>query len=127
LYRINRALYLFALQEFEQALEVLPEKVDEVVYHLMARRLEIKIYYETQSELLQYKLDAFKMYVSRASKKFLSDNLRKRNADFVNLLYQIMQSPPGDPARFERLLQRVETKKWAADRDWLLEKVRELG
>lgn len=127
LYRMNKALYLFAMQQFEQALDLLPEKIDEVVYHLMARRLEIKIYYETQSELLQYKLDALKMYISRASKKFLSDNLRKRNADFVNLLYQIMQSPPGDSARSVRLRQRIEDKKWTADRDWLLEKVAELA
>lgn len=127
LFRMNKALHLFAMQQFDDALDMLPEKIDEVVYHLMARRLEIKIYYETQSELLQYKLDAFKMYVSRASKKFLSDNLRKRNADFVNLLYQIMQSPPGDPTRVERLFQRIEDKKWVADRDWLLEKVSELS
>ena len=127
LFRLNKAIYLFAVQQFEPALDMLPEKIDQMDYHLMSKRLEIKIYYEIQSELLQYKLDAFKMYVSRASKKFMSDNLRKRNADFVNIIYQIIQSLPGDQARVERLLQRIEDKKSVTDRDWLLEKVAELG
>ncbi len=127
LFRLNQALYLFAIEQYDAAMDLLPEKMDHVDYHLMARCLEIKIYYETQSDLLQYKLDAFRMFLSRASKKFLSDNQRKRNANFVNLVYQIIQSPQGDKARAERLLQRVQKKRSVTERDWLLEKVAELG
>ncbi|MCC6459901.1 MAG: hypothetical protein IT260_05505, partial [Saprospiraceae bacterium] len=92
-----------------------------------ARRLEIKIYYEQASELLPYKVDAFKMFISRASQKFLSAQLRQRNADFANLVYQLMQTAPADRKRAERLLLRIQEKKWVADRDWLLEKARALG
>lgn len=126
-YRMNKAAALFAQKKYDAALDLIPANSAYIDYHMAARRLEIKIYYETASDLLPYKLDAFKMFVSRASKKFLSDGLRKRNADFANFAYQLMQSTPGDMARAERLAQRIQEKKWTADREWLLEKAAELG
>jgi hypothetical protein len=126
-YKLNRAAYLFATGQFETALETLPQSFPNIIYHLIARRLEIKIYYELQSDLLEFKLDAFKMYISRASRKFLSKELRERNADFANLLTQIIQSKPGDPNRKPRLLKRIGERVRAAERDWLIEKVNKMG
>jgi hypothetical protein len=126
-YKLNRAAYLFATGQFESALETLPQSFPNIIYHLITRRLEIKIYYELQSDLLEFKLDAFKMYISRASRKFLSKELRERNADFANLLTQIIQSKPGDPNRKPRLLKRIGERVRAAERDWLMEKVNKMG
>lgn len=126
-YRLNYASYLFAIGEYEAALDSLPPAFSNISYQLIARRLEIKVFYELQSELLEFKLDAFKMYISRASRKFLSRELRGRNADFANLLAQILQSTPGDAGRKEQLLKRIRERVWAAERDWLLEKVQALA
>lgn len=126
-YQLNRAAYLFATGHYEESLAILPPAFSNISYHLMSRRLEIKIYYELGSNLLEFKLDAFKMYISRASKKFLSKELRERNMDFANLLVQIIQSKPGDPNRKQRLIKRISERVWAAERDWLLEKVQQMA
>lgn len=127
LYRSGMANYLFALKKYAQSLDFIPASSHYVDYHLLGRRLELKIYYETESDLLIYKLNAFKMYISRASKKFLSDALRRRHLNFANFLSQVIFSKPGDKNRVERLRQRIEKEKWVADREWLLEKVQQLS
>lgn len=123
LYRLGMATYLFALNKFDEALDHIPAFSPYVDYHLMARRLELKIYFETESDLLTYKLNAFKMYISRASKKFLSDAMRRWYLNFANFLNQIIYSQPGNKKRVARLRQRIKQEKWMPDRDWLLEKV----
>lgn len=126
-YHLTLAICLFAERKFQEALDILPIKPDYSVAHLMARRLELKVFYELKSDLLPYKLDAFKMYINRASPQLLPQNLRDLHANFVNILYQLFQSTPGDKARSERLLKRIREKKSAAEWDWLLEKAREIG
>lgn len=126
-YRLILANYLFYTGEFDKALDTLPQTFQDLDFHLFSRRLELKIFYELNSDLLPYKIDAFKMYLSRASKKVLSGFARERNADFVNLLFQLSNTAKGDTARAQRLVQRIETKPSIADRDWLLEKAAQLA
>ena len=126
LYRTNVACYLFAVGKFEEALDYIPQASPYVDYHLVARRLELRIYYELDSDLLPYKIDAFKMYLSRSSHKFLSPALRGRNGDFVNLLFQLSHIQPGNRERARRVLQRIEENKGVSERKWLLEKARQL-
>ena len=95
-----------------------------VDYLLAGKRLELKALYELQSDLLPYKLDAFKMFLSRTSQKLLPDNRRQMNIDFINLLFQIVSAPPGDPKRSARLIKHVEEKKQASEWHWLLAKAR---
>jgi hypothetical protein len=123
LYRLNKAQCLFAFGKFEEALDYIAPVFDFLNYALLAKRLEIKILYELQSSLLPYKAGAFKIFLTRASQKFLPTELRRPNADFVNIIHQILRSKPGQRGRSERLLQRVITKAHSAERDWLLEKV----
>ena len=42
--------------------------------------------FELESELLSYKLDAFKMFKQNIKKKLLPVNRRQRNLDFLNIL-----------------------------------------
>ncbi len=121
-YRLNMASYYFHTQQFDQALDYLPPASTDLGMHLTGRRLELKIYYELQSDLLTYKLDAFKMYISRASKKLLSDETRENHANFVNLLLQLAQIPPGDTVRATRTYDRIQEKNRVAEKEWLLEK-----
>jgi hypothetical protein len=126
-YQLNMAICLFAQHKLEEALDIIPFGSSYSNYHIAARRLELKIYFELNSELLPYKIDAFRMHISRASQKFLSDSLRELHANFVNLLQQISQSPRRNKERSEYLIRRIQEKKWVAERHWLLEKARELA
>ncbi len=126
LYRLNRAHYCFAVGEYQEALDLLVPTYEYLDYTLPGKRLELKILYETGSDLLPYKAGAFKIFVSRASRKFMSAALRKANAEFVNLLLQIIRSRPRDPDRGARLSRRIQARPQAAERDWLLEKAARL-
>lgn len=126
LYRLNKALCLFALGQFEAALDDIAPVFDFLNYTLLAKRLEVKILYELQSDLLPYKAGAFKIFITRASQRFMPDELRRPNADFINVIHQILRSRPGQAARSERLLRRMQTKPRIAERDWLMEKISQL-
>lgn len=125
-YRLNLAFYYFAIGDFQQCLDQIPSHSTFVDYQIAGKRLEIKAFYELQSELLTFKVDAFKMFLSRTSKKLLSDVRRQMNLDFVNLLNQMIAAPPGDTKRLERIRGKILEKQHAAERRWLLAKIKVL-
>ncbi len=122
-YMLNKALCLFARKEFEEALSLLPHTLNNFVNHLLARRIEIMCYYEIRSEILLSKLDAFKVYVWRASNKSLSPAMQDANKSFVNLLYQLITTQPGDNSKLKRLLSKLENPKDIAEYSWLSAKI----
>lgn len=122
-YCLTKAECLFSLKRFDETLDVLPTNFSDMLYLTHCRRLELKTYYELQSDLLTYKLDSYKMLISRASKKVLSDSLREFESNFANLLLQIIQCPPKDNARKDKIALRIKEKKSMAEREWLLEKI----
>lgn len=124
IYRLNLAYYYFGINQFETCLDYIPGSSTFVDYQIAAKRLEIKVFYELQSELLPFKIDAFKMFLSRTSKKLLSDTRRQMNLDFVNLINQMMAAPPGDIKRLERIRGNIQEKHHAAERRWLLAKIK---
>ncbi len=126
IYRFNKAHYLFAIGQYDECLSIIPATSTFVDYMVSGKRLELKAYYELQSDLLPYKLDAFKMFISRTSQKLLSDSLIKTNSEFANLLYQLMTSIPGDKKRADLLIERIEKKKQALEWRWLLAKAHAL-
>ena len=127
-YRMNKALCLFGEKKYEEALELIPFGSTYSFYHLMARRLELKIYYELRSDLLDHKIDAFKMFISRAGRKVFSQNLHELFTNFVNFVRQLSQSRgPQAKQRSQTMIKRISDKKMVAERLWLLEKARELG
>lgn len=126
-YRLNMAQCLFAEGDFENALDQLPIASSGDHYHHMIRRLELKIYYEQRSELLEYKIDAFRKFIERTAPKTISANLRAMDFNFLKILLQLSQSPIKDKARSLRMIKRIDEKKLLADRAWLLEKAKEIG
>jgi len=126
-YRLNMTNCLFAEGKFDEALNYIPEAPSNSHYHHKVRRLEIKIYYEQHSDLLLYKIDAFRKFIVRTATKTISANLRKMDLNFLNILIQLTQTARKDKARSARMITRIEGKKLLADRPWLLEKARELG
>jgi len=126
-YNLIYSNYLFHTGSYQKAIDVLPQTLQSLDYHIFSRRLEMKIYYELDSDLLPYKIDAFKMYVSRASQKVISPLTREQNTNFINLLFQISTTARGDKARSLKLIQRIQEKQSIADREWLLEKAAQLA
>jgi hypothetical protein len=126
IYRLNLANYLFGIGQFSNCLDNIPPTSPFVDYLLHGKRLELKALYELQSDLLEYKLDAFKMFLSRTSQKLLSEAQRQIHSDFANLLHQLVYSKSGDPKRSELLVSRLYEKKQSAEWRWLLEKAKAL-
>ncbi|MCC7246051.1 MAG: hypothetical protein IT269_10250 [Saprospiraceae bacterium] len=126
-YRLNRAVFLFETGHFDAALDVLPAVFSQIDHMLMAKRLELRAYYETTSDLLPYKIHSFKMYLNRTGKSQLSADLMELQNNFVNMLHQLENSRTGDPKRSEQLLKRIMAKTKVAERPWLIEKARELS
>ena len=126
-YRMGMAQCYFAENKFEQASNIIPETPSSFYYHHMVRILELKIFYELRSELLPYKIDAFRKYIERTAAKSLAAQLREMYLNFLKILLQLSQSSLKDKARSARLIERIKEKKLLADRAWLLEKAKELG
>jgi hypothetical protein len=126
-YKLNMSIYYFETKKYDYMFNEIVFNFPEIGNIIIARRLELKAYYETRSELTSYKLDALKMYINRISHKSLPPAKKEHHLNFINLFSQIVQSIPGDKARSQKLIKRILAKKVVADRDWLLEKAREIG
>ena len=126
IYRLNLANYLFGKGRFSESLDNIPATSPYVDYLLAGKRLEIKAYYELKSDLLSFRLEAFKVFLSRTSPKLLSEAHKQNHVDFANLLTQISVSIPGDHKRAERVIKRLQEKKQSAEWRWLLEKAKAL-
>lgn len=126
-YKLNQVYCLFAEKRFEEALNCLTDPPAHSIFHARIRRLEIQLYFELKSDLLTYKIDAFRKYNERTASKSISAQLKEMNVNFLNLILQLSQSPPKDKVRAAQLINRINSKKRIAERSWLLEKARELG
>ncbi len=126
-YKLNTATCLFSAGKVEEALAQIPQIPSSSHYHMMERLLELKIYYELHSDMLDFKIFAFRKFIERTAPKSLAAKLREMNLNFLNMLIQINQSPPKDKKRSERLVARIQEKKAISERGWLIEKAKELG
>lgn len=124
-YHLALANYYTFKGDFDQALSLVPATMPTPDIHLLAKRIELKCYYETKSPLLDAKIDAFRMFLSRISKNTISDQLHQSNSNFLNILNQIHMSIPGDKKRNQKILERIEEKSYLFEREWLIKKVHE--
>lgn len=125
-YNLNMANYYFHTHDFDKSLDFLPPTSDNLEQHLFGRKLELQIYYEMRSDLLEYKLESFKMYIRRASQKLISEYIQERQINFANLLHQLATTAPGDRDRAARILGRIEEKKHVAEKEWLVEQAQKI-
>jgi hypothetical protein len=124
IYRLALAQYYFNTQNYENGLEILPSHLAESDMNLQAKRLEIKMYYEQgSSDLLSYKIEAFKMHLYRASQTVLSEQVKERNNNFALTVFHLNQAAKGDKKRAEQIMKRIQKAKGIAEREWLIEKV----
>jgi hypothetical protein len=125
-YQLMLAVCLFEEKKYDEALQNILFDFSIISFMLLAKRLELKIYYETQSDLLPYKIDSFRKYLERNTPKAGVTGTWKVHFHFVNILLQLYQSNANDPNRSLRIIHRINAKKAVADRTWLLEKAKSM-
>ncbi len=125
---LNHSLLAFYQGNTAQALDYLADHYDNLYYRLAARRLEIMIYYEQKSVLLEPKLEAFKVYIFRLSKKQIPEKPKALNNNFIDLLRQLIHpSTLGNERRINRLKEKIAQTPRLAEREWLCAKLEELS
>jgi hypothetical protein len=124
IYQFNLATCYFHRGDFKTAERHLANhQFREVYYKLAARRLEIKLYYETKSVLLDARLDAFKVFVHEL-KSLLPPDMIEPNNHFADLMRQILTPKTlGNRNRINKLIKKMEIQKAVAEREWLLQKL----
>ncbi len=121
-YRFYMAIYLFGARKFSECLDYMPANIPMTDHLIHSKRLELKALYELNSDLFSYKLDAFRMFLSRTSPKILSKEQHLMHLEFSNMLTQLAASIPGDKHRSAVLVQRIKEKKQMAEWNWLHQK-----
>jgi hypothetical protein len=119
------ANYYFSTLDFEKAEEILVFlKFKDIFYDIQVYFLSIKIFYEQNSPVLDDKINATKVKVSRsnmpeAKKAFFYNSLNK-----LTILQKLRFVP--DEEQKEKLLDELNSSKIFAEREWLIEKVEAL-
>lgn len=119
-YQFNLANYYFHTKAFDLALQTLGQNYNDLYYTLAAKRLEIKLLYEEESDLLEYKLNAFKLFIHRLSKNKLPEIPRTGNKNFINALKQIISPTNNSSIRRQRITDKLSGTANVKDKDWLL-------
>ena len=126
-YRFNLSSYYFAKKAYNKALEYLSGYEDDTYYKVSAKRLELKVYYELKSPILESKMSAFKIYLFRVSDKILSEVAKEGNNNFINLLRRIHNPQTRfNPERIDKLLNKISSLGAVTDRDWLIEQLEKM-
>ncbi|HMX39063.1 MAG TPA: hypothetical protein PK971_05440, partial [Saprospiraceae bacterium] len=121
----NYARYLLHTGQQAQALDLLAANYEEMQYKFAAKVLEIQALYETDSPLLDSKLDAAKVFFFREKK--LPDDKKALYNDFVDMMKQIIHPKTlHDPGRIRRLIEKVNSLPGIAERDWVLQRLEDL-
>ena len=127
-YHFNLANYYFYLKKYDKSLKLLEGTYEEMYYKIAARRLEIKIYFEQKSPLLESRIEAFKVYLFRLSSQQFSNKHKIGNNAFIDLLKQIIHPKTyKNEIRIDKLKQKVKAKKVLAEKDWLLKTIQSLS
>jgi len=119
-WRYNLATYYFRKKEFEQAQEILSQvEFRDVFYHLDARRMLVRIYFNTDATAaLESLLDSFTIYLQR--KRSALGYHRELNLNFVRFVKRLLQLEPGNVAARERIAAKIQETRLVAEREWLL-------
>lgn len=124
-FRYSLANYHFYTGALDEALDLIPFSVPDISHQLHVKILEIKILYETGSELLPYRMDALRMYVDRSGSRMHPPGRLKKVRHFLNVLARIHRCPVGNRRRAETIIASIEANPGTIEYHWLLEKAAE--
>jgi hypothetical protein len=126
-YTFSLAWYHFFRKEYDKTLKTLLRvEFTDVYYHLDAKSLLLKTYYELNEEDALYSLfDAFKIYLRR--NKLISDYQREVYSNLIGFTRRLVTARHGsNRVNPEELKKEIQETKKVADINWLLSKVEEL-
>ncbi|MBI1226779.1 MAG: hypothetical protein GC192_16205 [Bacteroidetes bacterium] len=127
-YNLNAANYFFHVKDYEQSWVLLDWTFEDIYLKLASKRLEVKILFEQNLlDMLDSKVNALKVYLSRTDKMVISTTIKKMNTAFLNYLSQILNpNTLHNRMRILKIKEKILAQKAVAEREWLLEKVEEL-
>jgi len=127
IYVYNMANLQFHKKEFGKALKLMQTvEIDDIYYHLDAKVLLLKTYFELdESEPFYSLVDAFTNYLKR--NKLISDNQRTIYLNFVKYSKKIMQIRLGSRMSPLELRQELDSLTSIANLPWLHEKLDEIA
>lgn len=126
-FRFNLARYYLYTGAPEKALDELPHSIPDVSTQLNIKILEIQILHELDSELLQYRMDALRVFLNRSGPRMHPPQRIKFVRDFLNYLAQIRRCPAGNMRRAETIIARIRSNLHTAESTWLLKKAAARG
>ncbi len=123
IYHFNLAEIAFKKGDYKEALDLIyAYNFADLFYELSARRLELKIMYELEEDMvLDSKMNAFKVYIYR--NKVLSTSLKQQNGNFIKVLSRLTRTIPGNPKHIEKVEKSLSNLGLVGERRWLKNKI----
>jgi hypothetical protein len=126
-FRYNLARYHFYIGNFREALDMLPHALPDPSYYIGAKILEIQILYELQSELLPFRMDAFRLFLRRGAIQIGSPERIESIRLFLNALARICRCPQGNTSRADTILTQIRATPHITVYYWLIKKAEQKG
>jgi hypothetical protein len=121
-YRLNFAYLYFYKNDYEEAMNYLDENYQDLYYKIMAKKLEIMIYFMIDSPLLESKMEAYKVLVFRYSKSKMPGDKAEIFNRFIDILRQIIHPKTyKNTKRLSKILEKVKENTQISEREWLLD------
>ena len=121
-YQFNLANYYFHIGQYDNALSIIHKvSYEEMQYKCSAKILEIKILYETDSNVLDSKIDAAKVYFFR--EQYIPPDKKEMYSRFIDFMRRLKH--PQTEVNLERarkLLEEIRESPRIAEWPWLVEK-----
>jgi len=123
----NMARVHFSKKEYRTALKLLTgTEFTDVYYHLDAKSLLLKVYYETSDiEPLLSLFSSFRIYLKRS--KLISEYQRTIYTNQIRFVKKLIKVNVTSKKALAKLTDEVEKNKEIADYGWVLEKTTELS
>lgn len=123
-YHFNLALWHFRRKEYAEAQEILRRvEFRDVHYNLDARRMMVRMYFDTgEVAALDSLLHSFRTYLQRHRNIGYH---RELNFNFVRYVQRLLQLEPGDDGARHHLRDKMLKEHYLAEKDWLLEKIKD--
>lgn len=121
-FQFNLANYYFSTGDFEKSLSLIDIQIEDPIYRLAIRRLEIKIYYELGNfDLAQYRNEAFKNYLfEHYKKKAISDLTFEIHNNFTDVIKKLLNLNPKDAKEVTKFKEKLASyQNSIVEREWL--------
>ena len=119
-YNLNVANFYFHKKQYDMAEKLLTFTFDNVYYAINANIILIKIYFETHFPIIDDKIAAFRVKVSRSA---IPTERKQILYNFLNRLSKIIELRHSkDTTKKAKLLEEIKIQNNIVEKEWLIEK-----